>query len=113
MEIRILSGEEMAKIPQPDGIGWPAAMDALAAFEDGELVGRVGIVSLAHLEGTWIAPPKRSGFLLFRLYQKVESVLKARGLTHVFAFTADPAHTAYLERVGYVRQPFEILVKEL
>ena len=112
-EIRVVTGKEMQGIPQPDGVSGPEFAEFVGAFEDGKLVGRIGALRLAHLEGTWVAEKYRKSLLPYRMFRFMETTLKGAGLTHVLAFSADPVVTDYLQRLGYKTESLTVLSKEL
>jgi hypothetical protein len=78
-------------------------------------VGRSAIVQLPHIEGTWVSESRRSSTLAYSLLQKVEQIFKDGGKSHAWAFIkADEPHLqAYMERMGYKRQPVVVYSKEL
>lgn len=114
IDIRALTPEEWSLGPEPHE--WPADTVVLGAFDEEErLVGRTAIVTLPHIEGAWIAEPYRGQHILIRLIHSLESLLRLLGRTHAFSFAADnsPEISGYLERLGYVRQPLSVWVKDL
>ena len=111
-EIREVEREEMLRL-QPDEIQWPESSNFVGAFEEGKLVGRIGAMSVVHLEGTWVEEKYRKTMLPYRMFSFMEGRLKDAGLTHVLAFSASPVITDYLERLGYKEEKLTILSKEL
>ena len=81
LEIRLLGPREMAKVKQPDSeqVEWPADSFCICAFdEQGNLKGRVGMISLPHLEGFWVANDYLASGLADELMKKFEEVARER-----------------------------------
>jgi hypothetical protein len=113
-EIRLLSGDK-AKEVDPDGIEWPDTAVVIYAFEGDEVVGRIGVMDISHLEGMWLAEHKRSGTLGVRLMSAAEDLLRSIGRTHAMAFAhnSSPEVAGYLERLGYSELPVSTFTKEI
>lgn len=114
MTIRLLDGVAAAKL-DPDHVPWPADSIVAVAEAEGKVQGRSAIISLPHIEGTWVAQSHRSTTLAYRLVRTIEGVLKRAGKTHAFAFIEkDRADVFdYMQRLGYREMPFTVLSKEL
>lgn len=115
-EIRQITPAEYVLQPADSRIDWPEGSIVLGAFaSDGSMVGRIAIIDLPHIEGTWVADKFRRGTLAFRLIRGIEDIMRRIGRSHVFAFAYDtqPEVSSYLERVGYKRMPLTVWVKEL
>jgi len=90
-----------------DGIAPPAGASIVVLANDhGEIVGRMFIVAVAHLEGTWVADVARGGIVAKRLMERVREEARGAGLTALMAYSASGEHDAYLHRLGFVRQPW-------
>ncbi len=114
--VKVLTGDELANIQQPDGL--PYIKDSLwvvAIDRKGTMVGRTGLVSLNHVEGTWVSPDYRNGTLGWRLIRTLEKEAKDLGLTNVLAYSPDaiPEVGQYLERMGYTKIPVTTWGKEI
>jgi N-acetylglutamate synthase-like GNAT family acetyltransferase len=116
MNIEVLTGAEMRKIPQPDGVEWPEDSLHVVTFgDDGQLLARIGLIAIPHVEGTWVDPSLRGTTTAARMLRRMEDEVRKLGRTHLFAFAHDtqPEVAAYLERFGYTRFPASVWVKEL
>lgn len=113
MKIEVLTPEEWSA---PDGIVMPAGSILIGVKdEDGRVVARSGIVSIPHIEGTWVAPEKRKTNLAFRMIRTLEHVARRTGKTHIFAFALDeqPEVGDYLRRLGYEKHPISVWTKKV
>jgi len=114
MELQVVDGET-ARALDPRGVEWPAESIAVVARDAGETQGISVLIPLLHIEGTWVSEKKRGSFVLVRLIERVEEIVRSAGRSHVFAFADErqPEVAGYLERLGYVRMPFHVYSKEL
>lgn len=55
----------------------------------------------------------RSKLLMKRLFDAAEDEARAMGLTKLLAFGVTEEITDYVQRLGYEKQPWSVLVKEL
>jgi len=95
-------------VPDPDN------SIAVAAFDDsGQIIGRMLLVAMPHLEGTWVAEGARGGSIGFRMEREMVKAAAVQGLKAVMAYTDNEAHTNYLERLEWKRTNFTVLQKEL
>lgn len=85
---------------------------AIVAKDGADYVGRILLVALAHVEGTWIREDKRHGSFGLRMWNRMEKEAKEIGLTQLFAY-CEPKHDSYMERLGYIRVPVSVWRKEL
>lgn len=115
MEIRLLQPDEVALAEAVDGITLPPGTLVIGALNDGKLVGRITLMSLIHLEGTWVDEAYRGGSTAARLVKRAEEVLAGGGVTSAWAYTPDaqPEVGDYLKRFGYSRMPLTIYQKFL
>lgn len=104
-----------ARAIDPESVLWPPDSLVQYAKENDEIVGRIGLIELPHLEGTFVAEHKRGSSLAFRLLKGMEDKVASLGRTHLFAFVEDskPEQIDMLERTGYVRFPVTVLAKRL
>lgn len=114
VKTELCTGVEAREI-DPEGVQWPPDSTVLYARENGEIVGRVGIIELPHIEGTWIAESKRGSSLAPRLIAQMEKVVARLGRSHIFAFAEDskPEIADYMERFGYTKFPVTVWAKSL
>lgn len=115
-EIRVLTGDELKDYPQPDGLPYlPNSLWVVAFDRKGTIVGRTGLVSLNHVEGTWVSPEYRHGTLGWRLLKTLEKEAKDLGLKYVLAYSPDaiPEISGYMERMGYKRVEVTTWAKEM
>ena len=113
--LKVMTGPEMNQIPQPDGVQWPDDSLFVCAFEGEKLVGRMGLIAIPHIEGTWVDGEHRGSTLAFRLLEEMEKQVAELGRSYVFAFINEKAHDLeeYMVRCGYSRLPFVVYGKEL
>jgi N-acetylglutamate synthase-like GNAT family acetyltransferase len=78
-----------------------------------EIVARMMLIGVAHIEGTWIKPEVRSGSLLHRLMHRMEQEAKAAGITTLLAYSENDEVDSYLERLKFSRSPLRIWKKEV
>ncbi len=118
IQYELFTGLEAQQI-DPENIKWPHDSVILYALEENgenrEIVGRIGIIQLPHIEGTWIREDKRNSRVLSRLISKVENILEEAGRTAVFSFAdkRDANVINYLERLGYTQLPLKVYMKPL
>ncbi len=107
MEIRLLKPDEIALAEVVDGVTFPEGTLIIGALSDGRLVGRIALMRLWHLEGTWVDEAYRGGTLAARLVTQAERALVMMGCTAANAYTPDdhPEVGNYLSRFGYARLP--------
>lgn len=116
MQIEVITGVEMRRIPQPDGVEWPEdSLHVISRSESGGLQARMSLVAMPHIEGTWLADNLRGTTAGARLLIRMEQEVKNLGRTHILAFVleSNPEIADYLERMGYVKYPLFVYAKEL
>ena len=117
MEIRPLTADEIEQAQAVDGVAFPPENSIILGAVDasGNVVGRIVLMSLVHLEGTWVAPEYRGSRLAIKLVAAAEQTLLQNGLTSVIAYTpkSDPKIGQYMRRVGYAELPIEVWQKFL
>lgn len=91
----------------------PKSSVALVARNDHEIVGRVFLLTPAHLEGPWVRPDLRGTTMGKRLIDAAEEVAKRCGVRKMFAYGASEDLENYLMRLGYKREPFTVWTKEI
>jgi len=84
---------------------------AVAAFDGGELVGRMFLVVLPHLEAPWIREDKRGGTLAARMEAALLKRAEHFGLNRTFAFAVDDTIADYLKRLGYQKTEYTVWEK--
>lgn len=107
MTIRRLKSEEYPLLKNvADGfVPDPENSIAIVAEDDGEIVGRMLLVALPHIEGTWIDPRRRKGSLLAKMFRQMESEAP---VPRLFAFTPTGTISGYIERLGYSKLDVEV-----
>ncbi len=110
--IRRADPDDLARIeePQPDSA---KAITIIAEDERGNIVGRILLVGVIHLEGIFVEPRWRGSTVMARLVEEAEREAKELGLTQVLAFGASPEMEGYIQRLGYNLLPFTIWEKKL
>lgn len=106
-EYQILAQAPDGVIPDPD---WSIA---IAEIEDDKLIGRLFMMIVPHIEGPWIEPGYRKGRMLRDMEETLIEEMTSRGLKKLFAFAPDEEIESYLERSGYVKQPYTVWAKEI
>lgn len=91
----------------------PATSIVIVAKECGEIVGRMMLLSLVHIEGTWISESHRSGRVLVKMMKEMEKQAHQAGVRTLFAYSGDDKVSDYLVRLGYKKTPLVIFEKEL
>ena len=115
MNIRVLAPSEYSRLASieegfvPD----PEASIAVCAFDGEEIVGRMLVVVMPHLMSVWVAPEKRGSTAGFRMEKVMVEELKRRGVSKVLAYVEDAKIDEYLNRLGYKREPYTVLSKEV
>jgi hypothetical protein len=74
---------------------------AIVAEDSSELVGRIFLMSPAHLEGPWVREDLRGSMLLKRLVDRAEEEALEAGVTNLFAYSNSEQLADYLKRLGY------------
>jgi len=77
-----------------------------------EIIGRLMLLSPAHVEGAWIDERFRGGRLLKRMMDEMESQAKHEGLAKLMAY-GHSINEDYLERLGFVKRPLTVWEKRL
>jgi N-acetylglutamate synthase-like GNAT family acetyltransferase len=119
MEFRFLAGPEILEaekqIPNDQKVNWPVDSIVMYTYEGEQIVGRMGLMSIKFIEGTYIAPDNRNGRLLLQMMTQMEGVIKYLGNTHAMALSYDeqPQVSDYLKRLGFERFPVTMFDKEL
>lgn len=91
----------------------PASSIVIVARENGAIVGRMMLLSLVHLEGTWIDPTHRCGRILVKMMKEMEKQAYEAGVRTMFAYSGSADVSDYLGRLGYKQSPLTIFEKEL
>ena len=116
MVIRTLPAVEYSRLASvADGIV-PSAEDSVvivAENDAGEIVGRMMLVDVPHIEGTWVAPEARGGSVGFRLEKAACDAARDIGLKNTFAFVTSADHAGYLRRLGWEDAGYMVLTKSL
>ena len=106
MTSRVLPPEEWSRLAETE-LGPVLSMlrpESATVFvvEDGdEIVGCWSVISIAHVEGLWVAPSHRKrGRVLVKLWAMLCDVLAARGLTSVLTAAANEDVVRLLESRG-------------
>ena len=117
LELRLLSAEEMNKIPQPDGVVWPHDSFCICAFdEQGKLKGRVGMIALPHMEGLWVSHDQLATGLAEGMVAKLEEVMRDKlGRTSLLTFIFSKANglASELKKHGWNDLNMMVYQKEL
>lgn len=98
----------------PDGMVLnPAMTTAVVALnEQDELVGRMYLCLMPHLEGTFVRDDYKGSSVGFRLEREMENVCREIGVAKVLAY-CEPEHDTYMERLGFKKSTFSVWTKDL
>lgn len=119
LEFRFLLGPEVEEaeklIPEGQHVAWPLDSIVMYAYEGETIVGRMGLMSIKFIEGTYIAPTNRGGTLLVKMMNQMQAIIKHLDNTHAMALSYDeqPQVADYLKRLGFDRFPVTVFSKEL
>jgi N-acetylglutamate synthase-like GNAT family acetyltransferase len=91
----------------------PGASIAVVAEACGVPAGRMFVVFVAHVEGTWVGEAARSGIVGRRLLEQIEAEAAKEGLTKLMAYSTSGEHDSYLHRLGFERLPWTVWQKEV
>ncbi len=117
LEFKFLVGPELvdaeAQLPENQRVAWPIDSIIMFAYEDGKVVGRMGLMSIKIIEGTYVAPGHTT--LAYRMMKQMEAFLAYLGNTHAMAIVYDgmPQVADYLQRVDFTREPLTLYSKEV
>lgn len=119
MEFKILIGPEVVAMerlmPVGQQVQWPIETAVVYAIEGDSPVGRMALMSLKVLEGSWVSDEKRGSTIAYRMMKMMEEFAARIGDTHLLALVYDeqPAVAEYLRRVNFERFPVTMMSKEL
>lgn len=106
-EIRRLNPDEYQRLAGvADGIVPPDGSVVIVAEDAGEIVGRMILLPVVHLEGTWLAESARRGTAAGRLFDAILREARTARLGSVMAYSTSGEHDAYLHRLGFERMPW-------
>jgi len=91
----------------------PQQSIAVVAKQDGRIIGRMLLVGMAHIEGTWIADDFRNGTIAVRMIREMEKQATETGLKTIFAYSDRPEIDEYMERLGYASTNMKVFRKDL
>jgi N-acetylglutamate synthase-like GNAT family acetyltransferase len=105
MEIRWLRFDEYHKldsIPNHDSVSLnPDNSLVVVAVKDEEIIGRMVIINLPHIECAWVAPEHRGGILASSLEKACINRLKELGASKMLAIAINEEIESYFDRRGY------------
>lgn len=116
MEVRVLEANEYDKLKDtPVGEVFTPDNSIVIVVEDanGKVVGRMALLNLIHLEGTWIEEGKRNGLILHKLEEALLAKAKECGLKYIHTYAPTLMHEDLLQRAGWERLPFSVWAKEV
>lgn len=116
MTIRTLTAPEYSRlaaiadgiIPSPDD-----SIVIIAENESGDIIGRMFLVDVPHIEGTWVADSERGGTVGFRLERAMCKAAAGLRLKKTFAFVTTAEHANYLLRLGWEPTEYRVMTKSL
>jgi hypothetical protein len=103
-----------ARLPPEQQVSWPLDSLVMYAVDGDKIIGRMGVMSIKILEGTWVAPGAPPS-TAFRLMTQMLGILPQLGNTHALALAYDetPKIGEYLTRLKFERFPVTLYSKEL
>ena len=113
-EIKILDRSEMDRLKSIEEgyVPNPEQGIVIIAEENGEIIGRMMMLDMVHIEGTWVHPNHRGGTVGARLMKRLVKEAKDIGISKLVAYS-DMMTDDYMARLGFKRQPFTIWTKEI
>lgn len=96
-----------------EGFVPPQGSIAIVASQDDQIVGRMLLVSMAHVEGTWVHEHFRNGTIAARMMREMEKQAASLGLKTIFAYAETEKVGEYIERLGYVPTDLKVFRKDL
>lgn len=91
----------------------PKASIVVVAKFNGQIIGRMMLIGVKHVEGAWISDQYRSGAVLERMTAEIEKQAREAGIRTVFAYSESHEMDGYIERLGYERSPLRVFRKDL
>lgn len=91
----------------------PANSITVVAKRNGEIVGRLMLVAVAHIEAAWVDESLRNGTILQRMTEEIERQADKAGIKTVFAYSETLEMDDYIQRLGYEKSPLRVFRKEL
>jgi N-acetylglutamate synthase-like GNAT family acetyltransferase len=91
----------------------PKASIVVVAKFDEQIIGRMMLIGLKHVEGAWINKRFRCGSILERMTKEIEDQARAAGIKTVFVYSETHDMDDYIQRLGYERSPLRVFRKEL
>jgi N-acetylglutamate synthase-like GNAT family acetyltransferase len=85
----------------------------VATDEKGEVIGRIFLLTPAHIEGVWVKEQYRNQGIFTEMVGKMEQEAKTYGITTLFAYGVNEYMDRQIERLGYKKQPFTVWTKEI
>ncbi len=86
---------------------------AVVAKVDGEIIGRLMLLPVAHVEGAWVHQRFRNGTILERMTRMIEGQAILSGISTVFVYSQSEEMDGYIERLGYHLSPLRVFRKDL
>ena|ERR1044071_5470184 len=110
----IISGDR-ARLIDPEKLPFPSDARVLYIFEDNQIIGRLALLNVLHIEGAWIREDKRNGLILSKLFDHIEVELKNEERTSALSFARENDEDVinYMKRIGYEQLPFKVFLKPL
>jgi N-acetylglutamate synthase-like GNAT family acetyltransferase len=91
----------------------PSKSIAVVAKQNGQIVGRMMLIAVAHVEAAWVHEDLRNGTILERMVKEIEKQAKQVGISTVFAYSETTEMDGYIARLGYEKSPLRVFRKEL
>jgi N-acetylglutamate synthase-like GNAT family acetyltransferase len=115
IEIRRLEASQYDVLPNiADGYcPEPAKSIVVIAANESKIIGRIMLLTPAHIEAIFIEPAWRNGIVMNMLVDAIELEARAEGIVKVLAYAADSQMENYIERFGYKKLPLTVWEKNL
>lgn len=111
----IFSGK-FARAIDIEKLPWPDDAKVIYAFdENDQIIGRIALMNVLHVEGAWIKNDRRNGIVLGRLFEKVEELLKEDNRTSALSFIKEDAKEiiAQMPKANYIQLPYKVFLKPI
>lgn len=91
----------------------PEKSITVVAKHEGQIVGRMMLINLAHVEAAWVNERFRSGSILERMTREIEKEANKLGIKTIFVYSESHEMDDYIWRLGYQRSPLRVFRKDL
>jgi len=116
IEYKVVNGAAARKI-DIQNLPWPNDATVIYAIDtnSNEIIGRLALMNVLHIEGAWIKEDRRNSIVLPRLFEEIESILKQDERTSALSFVNenDKKLIEQMPKRNYVKLPYNVFLKNL